>query len=399
MANNKVLLISLVFYPDEVAVANLFTNLCSVLSQSGMEIEVWCSQPNYTSRAKQPKIAYYNGVEIHYLNSITPSKDRLFGRLVYYISFSIAVVFKLLFSQNRSTVISHTTPPFLAILVSFVCKFRLRRFIYVLMDVFPDGLIRLKKASPLNPFIRVWQFLHVAALKRSSAIVVIGRDMRDWLCTIYPGGITKIKYIPLWQDEELLKPMEFCDNKFVKELNLEEFFVVQYSGNMGLWNAMETIGEAVNKMPDVKFLIIGDGMRKGELLGSIDDETSNILLLPFQPNDKYAQTVTACHVALVSLREGLEGMAVPSKIIGIMGAGIPVIALVPEQSEIAYIIEEEQCGIVVSPSDSDGLVVAISKLQTDENLRRRLGQNGREAFLKKYTSRIIAENYKSLLTV
>lgn len=399
MAEHKVLLISQIFYPDEVAVANLFTNLCSVLVKSGLEIEVWCAQPTYTCTIRQPKRSIYEGIEIHYLRSTRFSKDRLPGRILNYSSFSLSVVVKLLFSKDNTQVVSYTTPPFLAIPISFLCRLKNRRFFYVLMDVFPDGLIRLNKITSRNIFIKIWRSLHLAALKRCTKIIVIGRDMKEWLKTIYPDGIEKFEYIPLWQDEELIKPIGFRDNPFVISYNLQEHFIVQYSGNMGLWNQLETLGQAVNKKPDnVTFLIIGGGMRKNELLDTIKDtNATNVLFYPFQPNANYSYSVSACHIALVSLREGLEGMAVPSKIIGIMAAGIPVIAMVPGNSEIAYIVKEEKCGYIINPSDSEGLVNAIMELKSDENLRRILGQNGREAFLKKYTTKIIAEKYKSLL--
>jgi glycosyltransferase involved in cell wall biosynthesis len=91
-------------------------------------------------------------------------------------------------------------------------------------------------------------------------------------------------------------------------------------------------------------------------------------------------------------------MAVPSKIIGIMAAGIPVIALVPEKSEIAYIINEEKCGYVVSPEDVDGLLRAVEELKNNEGLRKEMGENGRKAFENKYTSKIVAKSYKRLIT-
>lgn len=399
MANHKVLLISQIFYPDEVAVANLFTNLCSVLVRSGLEIEVWCAQPTYTCTLRQPKSSVYEGIRIHYLGSTRFSKDRLPGRIINYSTFSLSVVLKLLFSKDNTQVLSYTTPPFLAILISFLCRWKNRRFFYVLMDVFPDGLTRLKKVTSRNIFIRIWSSLHLAALKRCTKIIVIGRDMEEWLKAIYPGGTEKIEYIPLWQDEELLRPIAFKENPFIINNNLKEHFIVQYSGNMGLWNQLETLGQAINKKPEnVTFLIIGGGMRKNELLDTIKDtNATNVFFYPFQPNENYSYSVSACHIALVSLREGLEGMAVPSKIIGIMAAGIPVIAMVPENSEIAYIVKEENCGYIINPSDSEGLVNAIMELKSDENLRRSLGQNGREAFLRKYTTKLIAEKYKSLL--
>ena len=399
MAEKKILLISMVFYPDEVAVANLFTNLSIELAASGLDIEVWCAQPSYTNTQRQPRELIYRGINIKYLKSTTFHKDKLPGRIINFVTFSIIVATRLLFSKVKTRVVSNTTPPFLAIIISLICSFKNRKFIYILMDIFPDGLIRLGKASGKNIFIRIWQSIHRAALKRSEYIVVIGRDMRDWLVRFYPEGAEKTRYIPVWQDEELIKPVDIKLNPFIVKYQLQDYFVVQYSGNMGLWNDMKTIGQAINKnITDVVFLIIGGGMRKKELLESINDKNAtNILFLPFQTNENYSYSVTACHVALVSLREGLEGMAVPSKIIGIMAAGIPVIAMVPDHSEIAYIVKEEKCGYIINQSDSEGLVNAITELKSDENLRKRLGQNGRDAFLRKYTAEIVAEKFNSLL--
>lgn len=399
MSGKKILIISQVFYPDEVAVANLFTNLASALVSSGLDVKVWCAQPSYTSSIRQPRKKLYEGININYLSSTNFRKEKMVGRILNFLTFTISAATKLLFSGEKEIVITHTTPPFTAIILSFICKAKKRKFLYILMDIFPDGLIRLNKVSPANVFIKLWQALHRKALKNCSDIVVIGRDMKDWLALFCPQASGKIKYIPLWQDEKLIGPTDFINNPFILKNDLQNQFIVQYSGNMGLWNEMKTIGKAIGENPDnTKFVIVGGGMRKKELLESINDSAlSKILFLPFQPNEDYSVSVSACHVALVSLRDGLQGMAVPSKIIGIMAAGIPVIALAPVDSEIAYIIKEEDCGLRVDPSDSKGLVDAINILRSDERLRKRLGLNGRNAFLKKYTTEVIAEKYLDLI--
>ena len=395
----KFFLISQVFYPDEVSTANLFTILCTYLANENIEVEVWVAQPSYTNSDKKPGQLFHKGIKIRYLLSTRFHKSNLLGKLFNILSFMVSTITRLLLSKDKSPVFTHTTPPFLGIIVSLICRIKKRKFIYIMLDIFPEGLIRLDRLSINNPVTKIWKKMFIRSLKRSDKILVLGRDMGDYLISIYDGSKNKIDYIPHWQDENLIRPIRFEDNLFVSEHNLSDHFVVQYSGNMGLWNDMVTIGRAAaHGIEGVKFLFIGGGMRKKELLDTLPDENiNNMKFLPFQPGYRLCEALSACHASIVSLRAGLEGMAVPSKIYGILASGVPVIALVPEKSEIAYIVREENCGYVVDPGDVDGLINAIIELKSDEQLRQKMGINGRKAFEQKYTTKIIAEKYKLLI--
>ncbi|MBN2349903.1 MAG: glycosyltransferase family 4 protein [Bacteroidales bacterium] len=397
---NKFLLISQVYYPDEVSTANLFTNLCSKLVKENIDVEVWCAQPSYTNLKKQPSLLFYNKIKIRFLPSTQFPKSNLLGRLMNYLTFSISLSCRLLISRDKTKIFTHTTPPTLGILIAFICSIKKRPFVYILLDIFPYGLIKLEKVSGKNVFISIWKKLKLYALRKSNKIIVIGRDMKEWLGVVYKEGLSKTEYIPLWQDDSLIYPIDFNKNSFILKNNLQDKFVVQYSGNMGLWNDMKTFGLAAKQLSDnsIYFFFIGDGMRKNELSDVFEDSLPpNVSFLPFQSNNKLGVILSACHIALISLREGLEGMAVPSKIYGIMAAGIPSIAMVPENSEIALIIKEENCGYVVKPSDVSGLIAAILKLKQDLQTRQIMGKNARIAFEQKYTTKIIAKKYKKII--
>ena len=369
------------------------------MAEDNIEVVVWCAQPSYSMRKRQPSRSIFHGIKINYLPSTNFPKNNILGRFANITTFSISVLFKLLFSRDKDIVFTQTTPPPLGIVISFICEMKRRNFVYILHDIFPEGLVRLGKISGRNWLIRLWDSLFLSSLKKSKKIIVIGRDMQAWIEKVYPQSLNKIEYIPLWQDSNLVFPSEFENNEFVMEYELQNKFVVQYSGNMGLWNEMETIGKAIKmNVKDVVFMIVGGGIRKEELFMSFQiAEQKNVLFLPFQPVEKLGSLLTACHAGLVSLRDGLEGMAVPSKIYGILAAGVPVIAMVPENSEIAFIVKEENCGFVVKPTDQDALINIICLLKSDENLRKSLGQNSRTAFEKKYTTLKIVEMYKSFL--
>jgi colanic acid biosynthesis glycosyl transferase WcaI len=395
----KFLLVSQVFYPDQVSTANLFTGLCGVLAEDDIAVEVWTAHPSYTEQKRQPSKVRYRNIDIRILSSTNFQKDNLFGRTLNALTFTFSAVLKLLFSRENTPVWSHTTPPFLGYFISGACKIKKRKFIYILLDILPEGLIRLGKVSRKNIFIRFWKRSFIKTLERSDKIIAIGRDIKEFVACYGEEYDKKTEYIPHWQDANLIFPIEFRINNYIIDNGLQDKFVVQYSGNMGLWNEMKTIGKAVSRnIGDVIFIFVGGGIRKEELLNEFSSKDQhNFLLIPFQSNDSFNNTINASHVHLITLKEGLEGMAVPSKIYGIMAAGRPFIAMVPEKSEIAFVVREENCGFVIKPTDIDGLINAISLLKSDEGLRRQLGNNSRSAFEKKYTVRLIAERYKTVL--
>lgn len=396
----KFLLISQVFYPDQVSTANLFTGLCALLAEDNIEVEVWSAHPSYTESARQPRQLLYKGINIFFLPSTNFNKRALAGRFFNILTFSVSSTLKLLFSKEKTVVWVHTTPPFLGILLSRVCSIKRRKLVYILLDIFPEGLIRLGKVSRGNLLIRLWQRQFIIALQKSEKIVAIGRDIKQYIIDICQECSTKIEYIPHWQDDNLIFPVDFDKDKFILEKSLEEKFVVQYSGNIGIWNEVRSMGKAVKKnTDDIFYIIVGEGIRKEELLKEFELENQqNVLLMPFQDSGNFNNVLNASHVHLVTLKEGLAGMAVPCKIYGILASGRPVIAIVPGNSEIAIVVKEENCGIVVNPQDTEGLINAILLLKNDEALRRQMGRNSRMAFEKKYTTRIAAEKYKALLS-
>lgn len=399
--SRKFFLVSQVFYPDETSTASLFTDLAlSLAREHDVSVEVWCAQPSYSTTQRQPARVVFKGVTIRYLWSTNFPKSNLFGRLINYATFSVSLCLKLLFSKDTSPVFTVTNPPFLGVLILALCKLKRGRYLYIVHDVYPDGLVRLGRLSQKGLIVRIWSFFNKRVLRNAETIIIIGRDMYEWVRKTDPSAESKIEYIPHWQNEELISPVEFESNLFVREHSLHGKFVVQYAGNMGLWHDMKSLALAAQSLENegVFFCFIGDGIRRQDLFDSWQDKIpSNTLVLPFQPTERIGESLTACHAALISLREGLEGIAVPCKLYGILASGVPVIAQVPEPSEIALAVKEDKCGIVVPPGDVEALVKAIIYLKEHIEIRKEMAANARRAFENKYTTKQAAKRYCEIL--
>jgi len=91
--------------------------------------------------------------------------------------------------------------------------------------------------------------------------------------------------------------------------------------------------------------------------------------------------------------------AMPNKLFEYMAAELPVIASnFPLWREI---VEGNECGITVDPLDPSAIADAIQHLLNHPELRRRMGENGRQAFLERYNwnteAKTLLELYKRLM--
>jgi glycosyltransferase involved in cell wall biosynthesis len=183
---------------------------------------------------------------------------------------------------------------------------------------------------------------------------------------------------------------------------LENKFVVLYSGNMARFHEFDTILNAALKLkdhPDIRFVFVGDGYHKKTILSFIE----RYLLLNCQMHDYVARDdlpdlLALGDVGLVSLLDGFEGLSVPSKTFGLMAAGVPVLGVLPRDSEIAHLVSEYHAGYVVSSGDVDGFVENVMTLFSSPVLLGEMADRGQTACLKHHRLSLIAQQYVDLLT-
>jgi len=119
------------------------------------------------------------------------------------------------------------------------------------------------------------------------------------------------------------------------------------------------------------FVLVGGGPRLDEFKTKAAElSLNNLLLLPPQPLENVLETLAGADIHLVTMREELCGLVVPSKIYGVLNVGRPCIFIGPSESEVALLIQQNQCGTVVSVSDSPALLGAILRWADDPQARK-----------------------------
>jgi colanic acid biosynthesis glycosyl transferase WcaI len=396
-----IVFVCLVFYPDTAASSILFTDLFRRLAESGFTVTVLCGFPTKDGPEgldAVPRAEVYHGIRIVRCGPRL-GKGTLVSRGLTYAGFLLDASRRII-RLRGATIVGGTDPPFTPIALwglSLMARFGYEE---IVLDLYPDGLVGLGSLRATSPVVRLWTTLNRRAFRHARRLIVIGRDTTERLVSHYGVDRARVAYIPHWATMEVEREPLPDGRRLLSNLGIADRFVVQYSGNMGLWHDIDTLvraAEALRDDPRIHFLFIGKGMRRAgaEALAS-SLKLTNITWLDFLPREQLPESLVNCDAALISFRSGLEGTAVPSKLYGILASGRPVIAQVPAASEVAYTVEEERCGVVVPPGNAAALASAITTLAADRNATRAMGERARAAYEAKYTIQHATDAYAAM---
>lgn len=395
------IVLSQYFYPELISTGQLLTELVEDLASGGRRIEVWAGHPTYYETKRVESVIDYKGVLIRRVWSTQFNKNHLIGKILNNMTFLISMTFHLKAIARSRAVLVVTCPPLLPLVGVSSKLFGRPEVSFLVHDVYPDIAVatgHLRKGGAVAWIVdRLMSLVYTYA----DHIVVLGRDMRDVVIKkVANGSKDKVRIIENWSDGAFILPKSKTDSELANAANLTDRFVVQYSGNMGLFHDLEALIHAAKRLEreSVIFLFIGGGGQRKRLEDlAVSLGAGNVRFVAYQPKDALPDSLVCSDVSVVTLASGVEGLAVPSKLYGILASGRPVLAAVSPSSEVALTVVEGDCGVVVPPSDIDGFVAAVRRLKDDPALRQRLGRNARTLFEAKYDRKIIARRFESLL--
>jgi glycosyltransferase involved in cell wall biosynthesis len=268
------------------------------------------------------------------------------------------------------------------------------------MDIYPDVAIQAGLLGERSLLASILSALARFALGKASAVIVIGRCMVERASEMgVPAD--SIHLIPNWVNENHVFPVSHPDNSLRHELGLQGAFVVLYSGNLGVSHSFDDVLEVARRcrgMRDLRFVFVGDGTRRAEVERTqMRDRLDNVILLPYQPSERLAESMSLGDVHFITLRERFEGLVVPSKAYAALAAGRPSIYQGNAAGEVARMIVEEQVGLVVSQGDPDGLERAVLHYYDNPDLVAVQGERALALAKSEYSCRHALERYAGLL--
>ena len=367
------------YWPDTGATGQLLTELAEdLVSVHGLEVTVITGYP-LTAAAPVPAEETRNGVRIIRARVTTLSPRPFVGRALNYVTYFLSALWAALRLPRQDVTIALTDPPIIG-LAALAARPRYGMVFYC-QDIFPEvaGLLADFKSPIVNGILdRINRFL----VRRAARIVALGETMASRLIHGKGADPEKVTVIHNWADTAAITPSS-KHNAFAAAHGLESAFVVLHAGNIGLGQNLDVVIDAaalLTTRPDILLLFIGDGSRRQALEDAVKErKLSNVRFLPFQPRDQLRWTYASSDVCLVSLKPGLAGYIVPSKLYPILAAGRPYVAAVESLSEVAALTERHRCGVVIPPGDAARMSAEIVRLADQKAEREAMGARARIA--------------------
>jgi glycosyltransferase involved in cell wall biosynthesis len=370
----RVLLLNRFFYPDHSATSQLTTDLATDLAARGFFVTVIASRQLYDNpSASLARIEMYSGVSMRRVATTRFGRGRLLGRAIDYLTFYLSASVAMWREVRRGAVIIvMTDPPLLSIPALIVARLRGAYCVNWMQDIFPEVAERLNLLRPraLAWFLRL---LRTWSLRHTEVSVVIGVRMAKYVA---PFCRAPPIVIPNWALEECTEfelQRNFSNATGLHPLRtswgLGGAFVVGYSGNMGRAHRLDELidaAAALRSRQDIRFLLIGDGAQRGALQARAQSlALENVLFRSYQPRDRLRESLTLPDIHVVTLDERLEGLIVPSKFVGVLALGRPVLWIGASDGELGCLVREFGCGVTVSPGNVAELTRVLLELSED----------------------------------
>ncbi len=302
--------------------------------------------------------------------SATASTDR--DRMVAFGRFAAGATAAAL-RGPRPDVIYATSPPLTIAAPALAAVARWRApLVFEVRDLWPEAPIQMGALS--NPRLqRQARSLERQAYQRARRVIALSPGIRDGVIGAgVPAG--KVVLVPNASDLDLFRPSP-----------PPERFLVSYFGTMGEANDLTLAIEAARLLPDMPFVLMGDGKRRAELERSAPPNVE----FPGPASSKEEVAALAARSgACLTFFKDVPVLATnsPNKLFDTFAAGRP--AIVNMDGWMRQLVEDNDAGLYVR--DAADLVQKLAWLRAHPEEVSRMGRNGRDLAEREFDRDLLA---------
>jgi putative colanic acid biosynthesis glycosyltransferase WcaI len=359
----RILLLNQYFPPDTSATAKMAHTVVDAISLRH-EVTVLCGRPSYDPTERRPwrvcQSERAGAARVLRVGSTAYPRFQMTRRVLNYLSY-VALAIPLALFVRCDVVLAMTDPPFEGIVGAVVALLKRKPYVYNIRDMYPDMAVGGAIVEP-GWLSRLWERMHRWALRRAKKVIVLGDDMR---ARIVGKGVEQSRVVVARDGADLHQVAGALqlDAEVIRAIRGDSKFVILHAGNLGFYGAWDTLLEAARTVAGdgIALVFVGDGAERARLQAKAAG-MPNVRFLDFFPASKIPSVLAAPDLHVITIKTGLEGVVVPSKMYGILAAGKPIVALAPASTDAVALGARQGFSRGVVPEDAAGFAALLREL-------------------------------------
>jgi len=335
--------------------------------------------------------------EIRIIPAKYSQKMGFFQRFISFSRYMLGSIFHVLTCRRPDLIIATSTP--LSVVVPALVGWWFRRipFVFEVRDRWPAGPIALGKVK--NPLLKFFmRRVEASAYKHAQKIIALSPGMKDG---IVADGVPddKVTVITNMADIDSFRP-DVDGSQIRKQYEIEDKFVVGYSGTMGFVNGCNTIIDAAvecQSRDDIVFVMLGDGNEKPGMQQRIERENiKNVIFLDSVQRSRVPGIVATMDIALMTIRYfKIKEENSANKFFDYLASGTPVVLNYGGWQ--AEWLKKYNAGTNVIPDDGKNLARIIMELSRQPELLVEMGRNARKLAEDEFSFKKLLDRYSATI--
>ena len=391
----KILFITPYFPPEVGAAQARIYELASRLKDSGHEVSVLTTFPNYPTGVvpqEWRRKFYWKGFEgnlqtYRIWSYATPNKGFL-RRIVSHLSFALFATIAGLFQPKADVMIVESPPLFDGFTGLLLRMLRGIPYVFMVSDLWPESAIQMGVLKS-RFLIKASRAIELLFYRRAVGVLALTAGIQQ---AIIDSGIEEARVVLFRNsvDCDFFRPAQAL-TRIRRELNVgANNFVALYAGTFGLAQNLSTILAAASLLQkagdtQVRFVLVGAGAESDRLQEQARElRLNNVLILKPFDRRRMPELINASDCVIVPLRdlEIFRG-ALPTKMFEAMACAKPVILGIKGEAEI--LMRDADAGVCVKPESPTAIKDAVRALAMSPELRMRMGLNGRDYVVEHFS--------------
>jgi glycosyltransferase involved in cell wall biosynthesis len=382
----NILMISYYFPPDWNGDSTRAYNAARGLMFHGCNVTVITSFPHYPhgyiSTKYKRKILSLEEIDgIKVIRTWVPnlSHSPIIKRILLHISFMFSSILGLLYTRRRNIdLIFSMNPNFFAFYIAFIFKIFFRKnIIRNVDDLWPEAFydLGIVKSSVLK---RILDFVARISYRIPVAIIPVSEGYVQTLVTKYNISRQKIFVIEHGVDTKVFRSLKTNRSKN-NPTNKNNKKIIMYSGSINIGYDLEAVIRSAKllELEPVHFIIRGRGDLLDKLRQMIKDyDIRNVdIRTDVLSKEELVSLLDSADIFLLPMSSSkVVDQGLPTKLFEYQALGKPIICV--SNGEAGRYILKTQSGLVSTSRRPEELAQLIMRLVKDEELARRLGNNG-----------------------